>query len=230
MLIPIHYFADIKNFSGVIHIGAHNAEELEFYLDHELDEVIWIEANPSKWELIERKIEEFPKMILGKFGAASKNGISYLNEAGISSSILPLGTAKKNYPGLDYTGKVKIELKEYDGWAKKNNIRLGDFNFLNIDIQGYELEALKGMKEQLRFIDYVYSEINFEPVYEGCVLINELDLFLKGLGFQRVATEKTKWGWGEALYAKKQCKRIKSRFFLYKLKSFFRLKAKNILG
>lgn len=229
MLIPIHYCANIKNFTGVIHIGAHNAEELEFYLENKLDEVIWIEANPSMWESIENRIKKFPKMKLGKFGAASKNATSFLNEAGISSSILPLGTAKVRYPGIDYASKVKIELKEYDSWAKDNNIKLEDFNFLNIDIQGYELEALKGMKEQLRFIDYIYSEINFEAVYENCVLINELDCFLKGFGFQRVATEKTKYGWGEALYAKKQCKRIKARFFMYKLKSFIKLKGKSIV-
>jgi hypothetical protein len=48
---------------------------------------------------------------------------------------------------------------------------------------------------------WIYSEVNAQELYKGCVLVNDLDLFLNGFGFKRVETQ---WcgntGWGDALY------------------------------
>ncbi len=76
-----------------------------------------------------------------------------------------------------------------------------DFNFLNLDIQGAELKALKGMEEYLNKVDYIYTEVNEDYVYKDCALVNELDEYLKLFGLYRV---ETKWcenyKWGDALY------------------------------
>jgi hypothetical protein len=75
------------------------------------------------------------------------------------------------------------------------------FNFINLDIQGAELKALKGMEEYLHQIDYIYTEVNSDYVYEGCALIGEIDEYLQKFGLIRV---ETKWcgdyKWGDALY------------------------------
>ncbi len=34
------------------------------------------------------------------------------------------------------------------------------FNFLNLDIQGAELKALKSMGDYLNNVDYIYTEVN----------------------------------------------------------------------
>ena len=79
-----------------------------------------------------------------------------------------------------------------------------DYNFLNLDIQGAELKALKGMEEYLDKVDYIYTEVNEDYVYKGCALVSELDEFLGKYGFTRVETS---WAgnckWGDAFYIKK---------------------------
>ena len=83
-------------------------------------------------------------------------------------------------------------------------LREDDVDFLSIDVQGYELEVLKGSKKILNQVNYVISEVNRTEQYKGCALVNELDEYLNGFGFLRMETEW--WGgdgdWGDAFYIK----------------------------
>jgi hypothetical protein len=76
------------------------------------------------------------------------------------------------------------------------------FNFLNLDIQGAELMALKGGTKAIEHAKVIYLEVNTEEVYKGCALITELDNFLDTYKFKRVITEMTEYGWGDAVYIK----------------------------
>ena len=81
-------------------------------------------------------------------------------------------------------------------------IDISDFNFINIDVQGYELEVLRGSENTLNNIDYVYTEINVEEVYENAPHVDELDKFLSTYGFSRVETDLSGTTWGDAFYIK----------------------------
>ena len=73
---------------------------------------------------------------------------------------------------------------------------------MNLDIQGAELLALKGAGEILKHIDYIYTEVNVNELYEGCALLPELESFLKKRGFKIFAIEMTQHGWGDAFFVK----------------------------
>ena len=77
------------------------------------------------------------------------------------------------------------------------------YNFLNFDIQGAELKALKGMEEYLNNVDYLYAEVNSDYVYKGCALVGELDEYLLKFGLHRVETKWTGCKWGDAFYIRK---------------------------
>ena len=64
------------------------------------------------------------------------------------------------------------------------------------------LYVFKGGEKTLKFIDYIYSEVNRDEVYENCTKIEELDEFLKRYDFTRVETDWTGHTWGDALYIK----------------------------
>jgi FkbM family methyltransferase len=205
MLIPFNYLFIFKNrISGIVHVGAHELEELPEYLNKRVKNIIWIEANPAKYEFIEDRLNKHKDMILGKFAAGSKKDKLFLNISnnGQSSSILPLGTHKTSYPNIFYTSKVSVDVLPFDSWAKNMNIRKYLYNFINIDVQGYELEVLKGMEKQLNLVDYIYLEVNFREVYINCSQIKEIDKFLSNFNFKRVGTYKTYKGWGDAIYVK----------------------------
>ena len=193
-----------KKVNGIIHIGAHELEELPDYLNRNVRRIIWIEANPDKYNFIEEKLKRFKNMTLGKFAAGKKNDVQNLNLSnnGQSSSLLELGTHKMRYPDIDYISKIQVEIKSLDNWLDENINNKDQYNFINIDIQGYELEALKGMPNQLKIAEYVYIEVNFEEVYDGCSQLRDIDKFLLKFSLSRVGLRKTDKGWGDAIYAK----------------------------
>ena len=102
---------------------------------------------------------------------------------------------------MRYVSSFESETKLLKDVISKYNI---DYNFLNFDIQGVELKALKGMKEYLNRVDYLYTEVNSDYVYKDCALIGELDEYLLKFGLVRVETQ---WcgdcRWGDAFYIRK---------------------------
>ena len=78
-----------------------------------------------------------------------------------------------------------------------------DYNFIAIDVQGYELEVMRGAVDTLNNIEYIVAEVNRNELYINCAKVNELDSFLGDFGFKRV---ETLWAggqdWGDALYIK----------------------------
>jgi hypothetical protein len=75
-------------------------------------------------------------------------------------------------------------------------------NFLNIDIQGAEYQALKSLGSLVQRFDYIYLEVNKGQVYQGIRQVEEIDRLLKDAGFSRVATIWTSALWGDAFYIK----------------------------
>lgn len=77
---------------------------------------------------------------------------------GQSSSLLELGLHKQFHPHIHYVDffMAKTQLLK-DILPKYEDIH---FNFLNLDIQGAELKALKSMGDYLNNVDYIYTEVN----------------------------------------------------------------------
>ena len=71
-----------------------------------------------------------------------------------------------------------------------------------MDVQGYELEVLRGAKKFLTSIDFIITEVNRANVYKGCALVEELDAFLLNYGFYRAETSWEGVTWGDAFYIK----------------------------
>ncbi len=198
------------NIKGVIHIGAHKGEELYSYLKNDLKNVILIEANPN---LISKlKLKKFFYNHLFKMKINIENFAMYssddkeielnITNNSQSSSILDLKLHKDLYPSIFIKKKCRVKTQKLDTiFSKKYEIN--NFNFINIDIQGAELEALKGGVNILKNIDAIYTEINFEELYENCVLAKDLDNFLDNFKFKRVLTKTPEHpSWGDALYLK----------------------------
>nr|WP_094675987.1 FkbM family methyltransferase [Hydrocoleum sp. CS-953] len=78
-----------------------------------------------------------------------------------------------------------------------------NYNFLTIDVQGYELEVLKGSRETLKNIDYILTEVNPDELSENCARVEQLDEFIGRFNFQRVETNWEGETWGDAFYLKR---------------------------
>jgi FkbM family methyltransferase len=204
-------FENLKNHfkhgmpKGVLHIGAHYAQELQSYLDSGIEKIIWIEANHKIADKLKQEISKHPGSTSYFFAAHEFDNLEIdLNVSNNeeSSSIYEFGTHAVEHPHVVYVDKITVKTSSIDTFMLTNNIDRSFFDFVNIDIQGAELLALKGMKNQLEHVRYIYLEVNEKPLYQNCALIGDIDIFLSKNGFSRAAVAMTKHGWGDALYVK----------------------------
>lgn len=197
MLIPFSFiFNKYKlKVTGCVHVGAHHAQEHKDYLREGVNKVAYIEASPTTYYTLCR-LNLKGDVSLFNVALADYEGSSdmYMETAnqGQSSSLLKPGTHTQHYPSIVFDKRESVKVTTLD------NLKLTGYNMLNIDVQGAELLVLKGGKNTLEGIDYIYTEVNREPVYEGCPMVEELDEFLDG--FERVETSWTGQGWGDAFY------------------------------
>ena len=206
MLIPFPNLVRKYNLkiNGILHIGAHLCEELSWYNNFGIgnDKIIWVEANPK---LVKENMDRDNSIIIKNFICTdTDDGSSILNISnnGQSSSILEFGTHSKNHPQVVYVDTIEVTNRRIDTMYKIDNIPNNFANFLNIDIQGAELLALKGTGNILNNFDYIYLEVNNDYVYKECALINEIDDYLKTFKFKRIDVSWTEANWGDAFYIK----------------------------
>lgn len=191
---------------GVLHIGANVGEEAPVYDKLGIKNMIFIEANPAIFLMLKSNIAKYPDATAYNYCIGDEEGKNVIfhvsNNGSQSSSILELGTHKQVHPEVHYVSDIPMKTRRVDHIL--NSEDLADYDFLNIDLQGAELLALRGMGDLLYAFKWLYLEVNQAELYKGCPHVNDLDLFLNGFGFKRV---ETKWcgntNWGDALYIKK---------------------------
>jgi len=189
---------------GVLHVGAHECEEMPFYstLGVSPPQVYWIDALEEK--VNQAKHAGTPNMYQAVVSDNDDQEVEFkITDFQQSSSFLDLGTHEKHYDWVHVAKKVLLKTTTLDSWVHKNAIPIETLNFWNFDIQGAELHALRGALKSLQHPDILYLEVNTEEVYKGCGLLHEIDAFLKVHGFTRIRIQMTNAGWGDALYIKR---------------------------
>lgn len=85
---------------------------------------------------------------------------------------------------FEVTSKSDIAVRRADiVWAEQN---LPNPTWLKIDVQGFELEVLKGFGDLLDSVQAVELETHFRPLYVGQPLIGEVTAFMDDHGFSPV--------------------------------------------
>jgi len=201
------------NIKGIIHVGAHYGEEFQEYLKNKIKIIHGFEPVKKNYEILSKniktlkgKIKIYPYALGNKNQNKKKIFLSNNNDAQSSSFLKPL-LHLIQHPEITFNESEIVKLKRLDFFKIKNS------NFMSIDVQGYELEVLKGAKKTLEVIDYLYCEVNTAETYKNNPLIEDIDNYLKKYNFFRVETffsyyknffllPKKKLSWGDALYIK----------------------------
>jgi FkbM family methyltransferase len=186
---------------GIIHVGSHELEELPKYKENNVDNIIWIDGNP---DLVNNARNNFPdeKIFHYLISDSDDKEVTFnISNNGQSSSILEMGTHKNYYPSIHYIDTKVLKTNKLSSIIINENIDINSFNFLNLDIQGVEYEALVGLEKYIDNIDYIYTEVNFQEVYINCKKVEEIDNLLNN--FTRVETADSGAGWGDSFYIRK---------------------------
>tara|TARA_B100001175_G_C19182628_1_gene482818 strand:- start:4 stop:630 length:627 start_codon:yes stop_codon:yes gene_type:complete len=208
MLIPISKLhSNFKlNINGILHVGAHDCEERKDYNDFGIsnDNIFWVEAMKDKVDIMKNKYNDI-HIFNAIIDIENDKEVKFnITNNGASSSILEFGTHARTYPDIKMIKSYTGTTTRLDTLIENNNIPIENINFLNLDIQGVELRAIKSMEKYLKHIKYIYTEVNIQEVYKGCDLMKDIDEYLSKFGFMRVANDIiTRFGWGDAFYMKK---------------------------
>lgn len=196
------YNMDIK---GIIHIGGHFGEELAEYVRTGIQDIVVFEPLESNFNILFENVNNLNANILGHqvaLGPEEKEVEMYVSSnEGLSSSVLKPKVHLTQYKNITFNETEKVEMKTLDSY------NYTEYNFINMDVQGYELEVLKGGTETLKHIDYVYCEVNRDEVYEHNAYVEEIDEFLSSYNMERVETNWEGQTWGDALYVKNKGKK-----------------------
>jgi FkbM family methyltransferase len=191
------------NIKGVLHIGAHFGQEFSTYQNLGIENVMFFEPLPNTFERLKEntrgKNVVLVNTALGNTIGDIEMNVETANE-GQSSSILEPHIHLQQYPHIRFNNRVNVKITKLDAFIEEKE----KYNFINIDVQGYELEVFKGGSEFLNHIDYVMTEVNRDEVYKNCAKIEELDNFLSSYGFVRVETTWDGGTWGDAFYKKQK--------------------------
>lgn len=208
MLIP---FAEIArrfpdSVTGIIHGGAHLCEEKVAYNNNGVSDqsIVWIDANSDLVEICKQRHHDIQIINVALSDTSGKEVKFKITNNTEASSLLDLGTHKTRYPQIHVEKEITVTTKRIDDVLEDANIDPSKYNFINLDLQGMELPAVKGIGNNIKYIDFAYLEVSFEDLYRGCARMNEMDSYLNENGFIRINLVDTGYGWGDAMYVKKK--------------------------
>lgn len=116
-------------------------------------------------------------------GSNNKTVTIYHNEFSPSSSLLEMSTLHKQ--AFPYTkNSVEEEVKIVSLDEMQSELELNKKILLKIDVQGYELEVLKGADELIRQVDLVIVETSYVELYKDQPLYDDIYQYFLTRKFQ----------------------------------------------
>lgn len=190
---------DIKN---IIHVGGHFGQEVALY--KEINPYGWVdifEPHPETYGILCKNTAIYSgirchNIALGP-STDRKQMFTETANAGQSNSLLRPKHHTVQYPSIIFNSMVTVQVEQLDIFEFDET-----YTFMSLDVQGFELEVLKGATKTLDNIKYIISEVNNKELYEGCCMVEELDEFLNDFKFRRIDTIWEGGTWGDGLYIK----------------------------
>lgn len=173
----------------IFDVGANVGQSISIFKKSFPQSVIHsFEPNPDMFSLLEEKWGGDNDIALYPYALNSKSGIFPFHVTNVpeASSLLPpdpklikLSVDKK------YNSRIiDVECATLDTFCFKNKI--SSIDLLKLDVQGAELEVLKGAKDLLQKekISVLYVEAGFAEAYTGQMEFKDLMIFCSEYGFQ----------------------------------------------
>ena len=155
MLIPVKV---VKKYWGVnpqtiVHVGAHNAEELEDYELAAWGPVTWIEAQPQKAIALLERIPSNHKIIEAAVWDIADVELSLnIMTNTESTSLLNLGTHAAEHPSVQLSHTIPVKTKTLTQLL--NGLPAPEL--ISLDIQCVELRAIKGYGRKIAEVKWNY--------------------------------------------------------------------------
>ncbi len=116
-------------------------------------------------------------------GASTGERELHVTRADDSSSLLPPTEQQtRAFPGTDEVARIRVPVARLD--ALLPAARITRPCLLKIDVQGSELDVLRGAEGTLQAVDQLYVECSFVEFYAGQALASDVIAYLRERGFR----------------------------------------------
>lgn len=102
-------------------------------------------------------------------------------QSSASSSILKPTKHVELFPGVSFDKRISVKMKKIQTWALEEGVT--GIDLLWLDLQGYEVNALRGMGSLLQRVKVIYTELCSDELYQGLITKEAYIEFLKTSGF-----------------------------------------------
>jgi FkbM family methyltransferase len=161
----------------VIDVGAFNGEWTEMFKNiFPSSKVLMIEGQASKKDDLSRVSAKFPgtKFQIALLGSEKNKEVTFHVNATVSSVL-------EEYKSNSFkTETRRLELLD-DIFKEQNEPELP--NFIKLDVQGYELEILKGSSKILESVEFILCEVSLIEINKNCPLLGDVVKFMDDIGF-----------------------------------------------
>ena len=188
----------------ILHIGAHLVQERDVYNKLQFEPVLWLEAQSNIVDLARILLSEYPNQRIFHATLWSESNIEMTfhvaGHQGSSSSVLEPHLITASHPEVWTDQKYQTHSISLDDLFERESI-IEKYRIVVLDVQGAEIEVIKGATKAVQNIDYLITEISSIELYKGTAKVNKLEKILNQLDFTMVASELNRsTGWGEALF------------------------------
>ncbi len=195
----VNYFKSKKiQINTFFDVGAHKGETVKLFNDNfNIKEFYCFEASPINFYYLKKKISKIGNKIkIFNFGLGETKSVLSFNQLEESSSstlidinqnsnyfkkknkILSIFNLKKNK-----IKKINVEIDcLYDFMIKQS---INKIDILKIDTEGYEFKVIKGAKDKIKDIRYIYFEHHFDDMLQKNYSFSNIHDYLTKNGFTK---------------------------------------------
>lgn len=147
------------------------------------------EPLPDAFATLQQTVGSYGGIALNNFALGAHSGRSELlvSRFGEASSFLELGRVlEERVYGIDFTieRRIDVPVETISDYVLGRGVDRIDL--LKMDVQGFEIEVLRGAEKVLDRVDWIYTEVQFLELYRGGPHADDIKTFLAEHGFDFV--------------------------------------------
>jgi len=164
----------------IFDVGANEGQTAQKYLKlFKQPRIYSFEPTRETFERLDSNFKNRVHAINKALGSKIGNKMLFMrNKSVYNSFLMPM-----DVDDAEEIGEDMAVIDTVDNFCSKNNIK--QIDVLKIDVEGYELEVLKGAARMLSKgrIKVIYSECYLNPSYEGAITFFDIYRFIQRYGF-----------------------------------------------
>lgn len=190
----MHFVREGHKINGVIHIGMSWGEEIQFYKEMGIENIVGCEPLTRSFSQCVELFGRLPGVKLYQQAFSDRAGVGVLQEF-LSPDKNASGerdTGGSSFLGVDRPtlvakgyeiSDIPTPYERFDAWIGKHpEIDMSAYDCLVLDVQGMELEVLKGLGKYLTHFRYFNIECSEVPIFDGEASAKQVIDYLASFG------------------------------------------------